>query len=161
MGALMACRGLFRRFRSFVLRTEVQVVGRCKLCGECCREVMLMDDGKWIYTRAQFTRLIMDKSDYERFEPVGGGGSSPIRFTCTNLGEDNLCVDHEFRPGVCRAYPTVGLYYRGGELLSFCGYKYVHVTFRQTLRWFFKGKGPDFRDVLGQELEREKKDKGS
>lgn len=145
----MFWRGLFRRFRSTVLRSEVRIVGRCRCCGNCCREIMIRCDGRWISSRRRFTRLCRDEPDYERFEITGRDEENRLMFSCTFLGRDNFCKDYDFRLPMCRAYPSKILYYQGGDLGADCGFSYKARRFRDAWRRRKQGTLP-FSQTLEQ-----------
>ncbi|EGB14995.1 protein of unknown function UPF0153 [Pseudodesulfovibrio mercurii] len=147
--------GLFRRFRSRVLRREVEVVGRCTLCGRCCRSVLLRDRGRWLRSLSQFERLVAEAPEHARFRPKKRNADGYLLFDCALLGEDNLCTDHDTRPALCGNYPSKSLYYHGGRLPQGCGYAFRAVTFRDVLFGRRPFKPADFSAMLRREIEQE------
>lgn len=156
MNGPVSLTGLFRRFRSFVLRREVEVVGRCNRCGGCCRSIHLSDEGRWLRRVAQYEKLVADAPEHARFRPVGRGDQGFLLFDCALLGDDNLCTAHETRPALCRNYPPKSLYYGGGRLPNDCGYSFRAVTFRDVLLRRKPFKPADFSAVLRREIQQEK-----
>lgn len=154
MTGLQRMTGLFRRFRSLVLRRPVRITGQCKMCGRCCRDILLKYEGKWLRSEKQYRAMLEKLPLYSRFEPVGDDGFGCMTFTCRSLGSDNWCTNYEDRPSLCRNYPSKSLYYQGGGLRSECGFSFSAVTFRDAifrrLAW-----RTDFSRVLDKELERE------
>lgn len=148
--------GLYRRFRSFVLRREVEVVGQCRLCGNCCRDILLRDRGRWIRKEKQFDRLVEHLPEHARFELTGRDDLGFLSFACTCLGDDKLCTGYEDRPALCRNYPSKSLYYQGGWLRADCGFSFRAVTFRDVFMRRRRAKVPDFSTVLKRELEQDK-----
>nr|WP_286182077.1 YkgJ family cysteine cluster protein [Desulfovibrio sp. Huiquan2017] len=148
--------GLFRRFRSRVLRSEVEVVGKCNRCGRCCRSVLLFDRGRWLRRASQFERLVADAPEHARFRPAGRDAGGYLLFDCALLGRDNNCTEYGARPALCGNYPSKSLYYHGGKTLNGCGYAFRAVTFRDVL-WGRKPIKPaDFSAVLRREIEQER-----
>jgi hypothetical protein len=148
--------GLFRRFRSLVLRREVRVVGRCNGCGRCCRSLLLCHEGRWLRSRRQFERLSARTTDFFRFSLVGRSADGFLLFDCTWLRDDNLCSCHEARPALCRNYPSKSLYYQGGQTLDDCGFSFEAVTFRDVLFGRKPFKPADFSAVLRREIQQDK-----
>ena len=148
--------GLFRRLRSLVLRREVEVVGRCRCCGGCCRSIHLQDRGRWLRRTGQFEKLVADAPEHARFRPVGRGDQGLLLFDCSLLRSDNLCARHDTRPALCRNYPSKSLYYRGGSLPGDCGYSFRAATFRDVLFGRKPLKPADFSVVLRREIQQDK-----
>ncbi|BCS88590.1 YkgJ family cysteine cluster protein [Pseudodesulfovibrio sediminis] len=149
--------GLFRRFRAFVLRSKVQVRGRCKGCGYCCQDIMLKDKGRWLRTNRQFKALVKSNPEHARFTPVGRDEYGFMIFTCKKLGPDNLCSSYDDRPELCRNYPSDSLYYQGDCLQSACGYSFKDISFRDVLMRNRRSRIPKFSQVLRKEIEQDKK----
>ncbi|WFS62236.1 YkgJ family cysteine cluster protein [Pseudodesulfovibrio thermohalotolerans] len=147
--------GLFRRFRSFVLRREVEVVGHCLCCGRCCRSIRLSEEGRWLRHVSEFERLVIEAPGLGRFVPLKRDEQGFLTFDCTMLGEDNLCIRHGSRLSLCRNYPSKSLYYQGGRTLKGCGYSYRAVTFRDVLLGRKPLKPSDFSAALRREIEQE------
>jgi hypothetical protein len=156
MSGLDFLTGLFRRFRSRVLRRPVELVGGCRCCGGCCRSIHLSDEGRWLRRTSQFERLVAAAPEHARFTPVGRGHQGFLLFDCAKLNSDNLCADHDTRPALCRNYPSKSLYYRGGRLLDDCGYAFRAVTFRDVLFGRKPLKPADFSDALRREIQQDK-----
>ncbi len=146
--------GLFRRFRSFVLRRDVEVIGQCKLCGGCCRDILLQHKGRWLKKERHFDQLCSEQPFHTCFKITERDEMGYLIFTCSLLAEDNLCASHEARPSLCRNYPSKSLYYQGGMIRADCGYFFKTVTFRDMYLRRRQGRIPRFSDVLQQERER-------
>lgn len=146
--------GMFRRFRSLVLKREVEVVGTCLRCGHCCEGIILSNDGKWLKTMKQYDKLIEEAPDHARFRPNGKDDFGHISFICDRLGEDQCCTSYEDRLSLCRNYPSKSLYYRGGWLRPDCGFSYKAVTFRDVFMRRRRLRIPSFEAVLKQETKR-------
>ncbi len=104
-----------------------EIEGACKMTGNCCRNLILVDRRRSVRTPAQFQRLLRRRPEYEMFRPNHPLGPPPadglMRFHCANLGADNRCQIHEKRPEICRRYPSPGMFARGGNRLPGCGYR--------------------------------------
>jgi len=127
MSGLDCLTGLFRRFRSRVLRRT-----------------------------AQFERLLAEAPEHGRFRYYGRSAEGFLLFRCSCLGDDNLCSAHDTRPALCRNYPSKSLYYQGGHLPGDCGYSFRAATFRDVLLGRKPIKPADFSDVLRREIQQDK-----
>ncbi len=158
MSVVFSWKGVFRWLRAKLLRSEVVVEGHCRMCGECCRDIMILDGGSWIGSEAAFRKLVEEKPEYARFYPTGKDDAGPLCFCCIHLGDDGLCRDHENRPAICRRYPTPRIYYRGCDLRLDCGYSFKALTFRRAW-WQLRGKvSPPFAEVLKGKIDQKRKD---
>ncbi len=151
---LASARGLFRRFRSRVLRSPVRLEGRCNLCGRCCSHILLMNDGRWIRSEKTFRAIVESSPRHGRFTPVGRNDEGLLTFDCRCLGKDNLCTSYADRPALCRNYPSKSLYYQGGQLLSDCGFTFKAMTFRQAAGRLATGRRA-FSKVLEKEVRKD------
>lgn len=149
--------GLFRRFRSFVLRREVEIIGQCQLCGSCCQDILLRDRGRWLRTKRQFKQLCDVEPGHSRFKITGRDDYGHLTFSCNLLGEDNICTSYESRLPLCKSYPSTTLYYQGGWIGTHCGFSFKATTFRDIYMRRRRGRIPKFSEVLHQELEQDKK----
>lgn len=146
-------RGWFRRFRSFVLRSEVEIVGQCALCGSCCHDILIQDRRRWLKKRRKFEKLCKREPAHERFVITGRDDLGHLLFRCSMQGEDNFCTDYDSRLPLCRSYPSKSLYYQGGWLRPDCGYSFKAVKFRDIWMRRKRSKIPRFSEVLRQETE--------
>ncbi len=148
--------GMFRRFRSIVLRREVEIVGQCQLCGNCCRGILLKNRERWLRTEAQYKELCEDDPGHERFKITGKDQFGNLCFACSWQGDDNLCSRHEERLPLCREYPTKGLYYQGGWLGNDCGFSFKAVKFRDIFMRRRRARIPSFDKLLQQEQDKKR-----
>nr|WP_287411260.1 YkgJ family cysteine cluster protein [Pseudodesulfovibrio sp.] len=148
--------GLFRRFRSFVLKRDVEVVGQCRMCGKCCRGILLKDAGRFLKTEKQFRALCQSDPLHECFRIVRQDEFGVLVFNCSKLGNDNICTDYESRPALCSNYPAKSLYYHGGWLRDDCGYSFKAVTFRDVFMRRKSWGESRFTDVLQGQIEQDK-----
>lgn len=102
------------------------IVGACQHSGNCCRSLMLVQEGRAVDTPAAYTALIAEKPTYSRFLPVLGtthdGASRIHRFRCACLTADNRCNDYANRPRICHQYP-MSMFIKLGYIHAGCGYK--------------------------------------
>ena len=132
---------LRRRFRRPKL---VRIEGACRMTGNCCRNLILVDRGRPVRTERQLRRLRRRQPEYKMFQPHGAPpAEGHWRFRCRNLGPDNRCQIYQSRPEICRRYPSPELFRRGGSLLPGCGYRVVHDP----------PKGEAFEQLLGRKLQ--------
>lgn len=99
--------------------------GYCKQCGECCRSIVLSDNGKEIRSVEEYELLRQKYKKYNHFEPIKLNKQGILLFKCKSLGIDNRCKDYFFRSLYCRQYPNIDKKFilAGGVLLNGCGYK--------------------------------------
>ncbi len=146
-------RGFFRWVRAKVLRSEVRIGGHCLLCGRCCHDLRIMDNGKWITSRKQHEQLVQNSPEYGRFNIIGRDGCGFLTYSCSCVSDEGVCTDYENRPLICSDYPSPTLYYRGVDPPAHCGYYYEALTFRAALRQLL-GREQSFGKVLRQERKR-------
>jgi len=96
--------------------------GKCKQCGNCCKEILLKMTPRQISSKF-FTNLairwitwlfdfILLRVDYE---------NGYLAFTCKHVSSDGKCGNYFWRPSVCRNYPLVD-YFKQPCVLPGCGY---------------------------------------
>lgn len=127
----------------------VRIEGACRMTGNCCRNLILVDRGRPVKTPRQFRRLQRKEPSYAMFEPNQGSSRDGwMRFHCSNLTKDNRCGIYATRPDMCRDYPQPEMFEKGGSLLPGCGYKLVPVrvaqrSFDRVLADAMRGAGPE------------------
>lgn len=157
MASLHFFKGLFRRFRSLVLQSEVQVIGQCKMCGACCKDILLQYDGRWLTKEKQFQKLCKNLPEHQRMEITGRDETGCLIFACKLQAPDGLCSCHDTRLPLCSNYPPKSLYYQGGWLRPDCGYSFKAKTFRDVYMKRKRDRIPKFSEVLKQERQRRNK----
>lgn len=95
--------------------------GACRMCGSCCRELVLRDHGHWIRSERQFAELLDENPEYGRMRITGRSGGL-LTFACSWL-ENGRCRDYEKRLAVCRDYPGPDLYLQGRGPGAHCGFR--------------------------------------
>ncbi len=153
MSGMTALTGLFRRFRAFILGREVEIVGQCNLCGNCCHDILLLDN-HWIKSKRQFERLCKKEPKHSRFAIMGRDEYGRLLFRYTRLQKDGLCLSYEDRPPLCKSYPSKSIYYNGGQTGPECGFRFKAVTFRDVFLRRKRLRTPRFSQVLQQEIKR-------
>ena len=115
---------MFRQFINFLLSPfGTAFEGECACCGACCRNLILVDNGRPVRAMSQFEKLRKRKPAYSRFKPLEQDSPDEfLYFKCTMLGDDNKCTDYNNRPDICRHYPQKAMLRHGGKLLDGCGY---------------------------------------
>lgn len=102
---------------------EAEIVGRCRKCGKCCRELVLFADDRWLTRKKDFERFVAENPEYGRLRIIGRDDRGLLIFRCTWLTDEGLCKDHENRMDLCREHPSETFYTAGAELSPYCGYK--------------------------------------
>ena len=110
-----------------------EITGQCKHSGNCCRSIMLYDDGVAIHHVKDWKKFISNNLVYERFKP-NYDKQTIYDYDCSCLTIDNKCSEHSTRPSMCHHYP-VSFFYDHGYIYESCGYNAV--LDRQKLGYFF------------------------
>ena len=105
--------------------SKYKIVGKCKMCGNCCRNITFMNGKQYIETEQQFEALKNFDKRYNIFEICGKNENGALLFKCLYLGDDNKCKKYWLRSLYCRNYPRPSQKFlrNGGVLLDGCGYK--------------------------------------
>ena len=89
-----------RRFPKF------SIEGECKMTGNCCRQLILVDRGRSIRSLTVFNALVRREPFHEMFVPLDEKDSEGrLRFSCSNLTHEHRCGIYHSRPDFCRSYP--------------------------------------------------------
>lgn len=99
-----------------------QILGSCKKCGQCCKEILLeCSKGqiespfflniaiRWLSWLYDFKLIYIYKEN--RF----------LAFTCKKIGNHGKCGDYFWRPPLCRNYP-ISDYFKKPVFLEQCGF---------------------------------------
>ncbi|WP_419786248.1 YkgJ family cysteine cluster protein [Pseudodesulfovibrio sp.] len=154
MSNLRTFTGWYRRLRAFILRRDVEVLGQCAMCGDCCHDIIIRDGKRWLKSRRAFEKLCEKEPDHRCLKITGRDFQGHLVFACSLLGKDGLCTAHESRLSLCRNYPSKSLYYQGGWLKPDCGYFFKTFTFRDFFMQRKRRAIPKFSEVLRKETER-------
>ena len=108
--------------KNLFFKTRWTLEGKCKKCGNCCREIYLKITPRqlssklftnlaiaWISWVYDFILLSVDRDNHY------------LIFTCKNRREDGSCGNYFWRPNVCRNYPLVD-YFEEPKTLPNCGF---------------------------------------
>jgi hypothetical protein len=103
-------------------------VGQCNYCASCCRNSMLMINGRPITTQDEYENLCQGKPEYRKwiFKEMKEG---KMFFSCSLVTKDNRCGDYENRFPLCKKYPNSGTLIPGH-----CGYKLTVNLGRNEIR---------------------------
>ena len=104
---------------------KYKIVGKCKQCGKCCREITFMNGNVYISTEEQFEAMKRFDKSYRNFEISGFDDNRKILlFKCKALSDDNKCTQYWNRSLICRLYPFPNKKFlvNGGQLLDGCGF---------------------------------------
>lgn len=146
--------GLFRRFRSIVLQREVEIIGQCRLCGNCCHGILLKDGASILRSKRQYERLCEVSPKHRWFDIIGKDDFGNLEFACSRRGDDGLCTCYEDRLQLCKDYPTKSLYYQGGWIGGDCGFSFKAVTFRDVFMRRKRARIPAFSEILKKEQDK-------
>lgn|SRR5574344_559 len=113
----------FYYYKIFTAKYEIE--GKCKQCGECCKNIVFMIENDYVKTEKQFESLKEFDKKYKNFEINSITKDNVLLFRCKSLNSDNKCKDYMLRSLYCRAYPFVTDKIRlgGCETFENCGYK--------------------------------------
>lgn len=102
------------------------IEGACQHSGNCCRSLMLVQEGVPVDTPRAYTALVQKRPTYSRFVPLFGvakdGTQKVHSFRCTCLTGENKCNDYANRPQICHQYP-MSMFIKLGYIHAGCGYK--------------------------------------
>lgn len=114
-------------FFSRLLSSKYVVRGKCRQCGNCCRNILFYIGSKVVTTEDEFERMKKFEKKYNNFYINGRGKNGELLFACKALKQDGKCSVYRFRSVMCRIYPRISqkFVYDGGEPLDGCGYKFV------------------------------------
>ena len=98
--------------------------GKCRGCGNCCRNILLYVEDDPIKTEEQFEKVKEWEKHYYNFYISGKSETGALLFTCKELDDNNRCKVYFFRGLGCRMYPKVNKKFliNGGKPLDGCGY---------------------------------------
>ena len=102
------------------------IKGKCKKCGECCKNIVFYINKTPIKTEEEFERLKKWKKKYNHFFISSVDEDGALLFTCKSLTKNNTCKDYIFRSINCRNYPKINNEFiiNGGKPLENCGYRF-------------------------------------
>lgn len=106
-----------------LFRTRWVLDGKCRQCGNCCKEIYLKITPAQLKSRL-FTNIAVHwitwlfdfnllRIDYDHHYLV---------FNCKHLTLEGKCGNYFWRPNVCRNYPLVD-YFEEPKLLPGCGFR--------------------------------------
>ena len=98
--------------------------GKCKLCGKCCRNILLYIEDEPIKSEEQFEKVKRWDKHFYNFYISGESETGALLFTCREIDENNKCRVYHFRGLGCRMYPKTNSKFliNGGKPLEGCGY---------------------------------------
>lgn len=107
-----------------LLSSKFIIKGKCKKCGQCCRNIVFFIGDSTIKTEPQFESLKKFNKSYNHFFISGVDDDKSLLFTCKSLSDDNTCRDYLFRSINCRNYPKINKTFivNGGKSLDGCGF---------------------------------------
>ena len=104
-----------------MIKQEVyEFSGGCKHSGNCCRGLMLYENGSPIDSVEQWKQYVKTHSEYATFIPQVKSHFIQ-QFDCSSLTCDNQCDRYQDRPKMCRNYPY-SFFYQHGYIHNSCGY---------------------------------------
>lgn len=112
------------------------VTGKCKKCGNCCRNITFFIGKRIITDEKEFLSLQQFDKKYRNFEINGRGDKGELLFKCKALKDNGLCGSYKMRSINCRLYPQINqkFVYDGGVPLDGCGYSFtVDKKFKEYL----------------------------
>lgn len=115
--------GWLRHLRLRLQGRELLLSGKCRRCGSCCARIQIQQGRRWLRSKRAFRKLVKNYPEYGRFNIVGRDSHGLLLFACSWLQPDNTCLNHEQRLGICRSFPTKGIFFCGAQLPHGCGYR--------------------------------------
>ena len=112
----------FTNYLKRLFGSRYRLEGKCRQCGNCCREIILTMTPaqsksrlftslsvRWIAWLFDFILLRVDQDHHS------------LVFTCEHLTPEGKCGNYFWRPNVCRNYPLVD-YFDEPKTLPGCGF---------------------------------------
>ena len=98
--------------------------GKCKQCGQCCRNITFKLKEEFVRTEAEWEEITKKNKRYKHFEISGTDEDEILLFKCKSLSSENKCTHYHFRSMFCRKYPFVNSKFFGtnDQTLDNCGY---------------------------------------
>ena len=98
--------------------------GSCKICGNCCKNIVFYIGEDAVSTQEQFEALKKWNKSYNNFALSGKDENGALLFTCKCLDKNNKCKVYYLRSINCRLYPNPDKIFLAnrGKLLDNCGY---------------------------------------
>lgn len=109
------------------------IAGSCQHSGRCCSSIMLYDDAAPINVMDDWLDFLKQHPQYQSFKPNHDHGVISS-FDCSCLTSDQRCGQYEYRPSICRQYPT-SFFFQHGFIYDSCGY-YVERN-HTKFNWLF------------------------
>jgi Fe-S-cluster containining protein len=114
-----------------MLKLELFYVGgACQNSGACCKQMLIVKDGKDIRSEKDFLALKGPK--YERFRPSYDKQRNIKHVSCDCLTKDNFCSDYENRPVFCHNFPF-STFLVSDYIRSTCGYNVSRKSIRPVI----------------------------
>ncbi len=103
---------------------KLNIKGKCKMCGACCKTIVFYVGDNQVKTKEQFELLKKWDKKYNNFEIFGVAPDGALYFKCKALDSTNKCKVYHFRSLACRMYPKyhASFFTRGDEFKNGCGY---------------------------------------
>ncbi len=133
------CLALYNKLFS----SKYIIKGKCKKCGNCCRNILFSTDKGYIKDEKLFLDLQKKFRYYRNFKISGkikdkqDFQNGALTFECKYINKNNRCRIYFFRPDFCKKYPKISsdLIYSGVKMLDNCGYYYeIDKKFEQYLK---------------------------
>lgn len=100
--------------------------GRCRRCGQCCKEIIITMEPKYLRVRSLRNFAIWWCYFFNRMRLIGCFiEDGYLLFTCEHITADNKCGCYSWRPFLCREYPKAFGYFEEPVTLPGCGYKFM------------------------------------
>lgn len=140
-------------FKNKFSSSKYIVKGKCKMCGQCCENILFSDEKGYIKTAEHFSELQRQNLRYKHFfingvmdetqapfrpeeydDPKNQAGA--LLFKCKSLGDNKRCRQYFMRALCCRNYPSINKTFisQGGTTLDGCGFYFdIDKKFKEYL----------------------------
>ena len=110
-----------------ILKRHYIRTGKCNMCGACCEKIYVRHIKNVIKDENEFQKLKYLHPFYTYLEVIDKDELGLV-FKCNNFDKDlKICKIHKKRPGICRRYPSEGIFSMGASLSENCGYKFMPI----------------------------------
>lgn len=117
---------IFRKFVELFLPFKYYRTGKCRQCGECCKNILIYMDKKFLRIRWLRNLAIWWNKYFNGLRLIGCLiNDGYMVFSCNYQNTDGSCGWYGWRAQFCREYPRNFKYFEIPTILKGCGYKFV------------------------------------
>jgi hypothetical protein len=117
---------VYRRMTRLFFKPSYVRQGRCLQCGQCCKEILIEAEPRYLRKRWLRNFFIWWNSYFNHLNLIGVFIEEGFMvFNCRKQLPSGKCGNYFFRPWFCREYPRGFKYFEMPCTLPGCGYKFI------------------------------------